>query len=253
LLDLIVCEFSKIRRQKFILVSVLSACLFPVPMTILVAKDSLPFEQLFKLVINFGYFLLLPIVLSIVASQLFFIERDNDVLKNLVTIPISKGKLACAKLIVLCMIALLYSIVGLGATIVGGLIIGIVEDTVTKIGMSLILGGMVFLATLPVVVLIVYFNRSYVFSIILSFICSMFSFGLSLNIVNLRPSNPLLNILPMPIIMRWWMAFWDDPTGKYAALREPYLLSTFACVGLLCLMATMAILLISIIYQKQED
>lgn len=83
LLDIISCEFSKLKRLKFILISILGACLFPIPATILIAKDNLPFEQLFKLVVNFGYFLLLPIVLSIVASQLFFIERDNDVLKNL--------------------------------------------------------------------------------------------------------------------------------------------------------------------------
>ncbi|WP_236875898.1 ABC transporter permease, partial [Clostridioides difficile] len=46
------------------------------------------------------FFLVLPIVLSIVASQLFFIERDNDVLKNLATVPVQKGKLALAKLAV---------------------------------------------------------------------------------------------------------------------------------------------------------
>lgn len=101
LLDIISCEFSKLKRLKFILISILGACLFPIPATILIAKDNLPFEQLFKLVVNFGYFLLLPIVLSIVASQLFFIERDNDVLKNLATVPVQKGKLALAKLAVL--------------------------------------------------------------------------------------------------------------------------------------------------------
>lgn len=253
MLDLIACEFSKIKRQKYILVSIMGACLFPIPMTVLVAKDSLPFDQLYKLVINFGYFLLLPIVLSIVASQLFFMERDNDVLKNLETIPVSKGKLARAKLAVLMIISLLYSIAGLGATIIGGLIVGTVDGIVAKLGMSLVFGVMFFVAVLPVVVLIVYFNRSYVFSIILSFIYAVFNFGLSLNIINFKPSNPLLNVLPAPIIMRWWMASWGDPTGEYAALRQPYLLSTPACVGILLLIATVTILLISTIYKKQED
>lgn len=71
--------------------------------------------------------MLLPIVLSIVASQLFFIERDNDVLKNLATVPVPKGKLALAKLAVLLFISLFYSVAGLGATIIGGFIVGIVE------------------------------------------------------------------------------------------------------------------------------
>ncbi|HDQ2230660.1 TPA: ABC transporter permease, partial [Clostridioides difficile] len=50
LLDIISCEFSKLKRLKFILISILGACLFPIPATILIAKDNLPFEQLFKLV-----------------------------------------------------------------------------------------------------------------------------------------------------------------------------------------------------------
>lgn len=253
MLDLISCEFSKTKRLKFILVSILGACLFPIPATILIAKDNLPFEQLFKLVINFGYFLLLPIVLSIVASQLFFIERDNDVLKNLATVPVPKGKLALAKLAVLLVVSLIYSVVGLGSTIIGGLLIGTVEGITVKLGMSITFGIMFFVATLPVVILIVYFNRSYIFSIILSFVYTIFNFSISLNIINFEPNNPLLSVLPAPIIIRWWMASWGDPTGEYTALRQPYLLSTTACVGILCLIAIMATLLICMIYKKQEN
>ena len=145
-------------------------------------------------------------VLSIVASQLFFMERDNDVLKNLATVPVPKGKLALAKLSVLLVISLLYSVTGLGATIIGGLVVGTVEGIAAKLWMSLTFGIMFFVAALPVVVLIVYFNRSYVFSIILSFVYTIFNFGLSLNLISFEPNNPLLSVLPAPIIMRWWMA-----------------------------------------------
>ncbi|HBL8162478.1 TPA: ABC transporter permease, partial [Clostridioides difficile] len=31
LLDIISCEFSKLKRLKFILISILGACLFPIP------------------------------------------------------------------------------------------------------------------------------------------------------------------------------------------------------------------------------
>lgn len=253
MLDLISCEFSKIKRLKFILISILGACLFPIPATILIAKDNLPFEQLFKLVINFGYFLLLPIVLSIVASQLFFIERDNDVLKNLATVPVPKGKLALAKLAVLLIISLFYSISGLGATIIGGLLIGTVDGIAVKLGMSIAFGIMFFVATLPVMVLIVCFNRSYIFSVILSFVYTIFNFSISLNLINFEPNNLPLSVLPAPIIMRWWMASWGDPTGEYTALRQPYLLSTPACVGILCLIAIIATMLICMIYKKQEN
>jgi bacitracin transport system permease protein len=106
LLDLIICEFAKIRRQKFILFCMLAAFLFPISLTAFVAKDKMHFEQLFKLVVTFGDFLLLPCVLSVVASILFFMERDSDMLKNLMTVPVSKFKLVVAKLSVLLIVAI---------------------------------------------------------------------------------------------------------------------------------------------------
>ncbi|HGT1497230.1 TPA: ABC transporter permease [Clostridioides difficile] len=186
-------------------------------------------------------------------ANYFFIERDNDVLKNLATVPVQKGKLALAKLAVLLFISLFYSVAGLGATIIGGFIVGIVEGVAVKLGMSIAFGIMFFVTVLPVVVLIVYFNRSYIFSIILSFVYAIFNFSISLNIINFEPNNPILSVLPAPVIMRWWMAFWGDPTGEYTALRQPYLLSTPACVGILCLITIIAVLLICMIYKKQEN
>lgn len=253
MLDLVICEFAKIKRQRFIQISMLAACLFPIPMTILVAKDKLGFEQLFRLVIMFGDFLLLPCVLSVVASILFFMERDNDVLKNLMTVPVSKMKLVSAKLTMLFIVAVLYSIAGLGATIIGGLIVGKVEGIAFKFGLSVVLGIMFFVSVLPVIIFIVYFNKSYIFSIIIAFIYSIFNFGIALNMVNFTPDSVLLNILPTPVIMRWWMSSWSGLSAEYVALRKPYMLSTTVCAGILFLIAAMSILLISIIYKKQED
>lgn len=253
LLDLIICEFSKIKRQKFILFCMLAACIFPIPLTALVAKDRLHFEQLFKLVVTFGDFLLLPCVLSVVASILFFMERDSDMLKNLMTIPVPKTKLVIAKLYVLLIVAVLYSIAGLGATIIGGLVVGAVEGVAFKLGLSAILGIMLFVSDLPVVIFIVYFNKSYIFSIIIAFIYSIFNFGIALNMLNFAPDNALISILPVPVIMRWWTSYWNGLTAEYLVMRKPYMLSTPVCVGILFLIAVISVLLISIVFKKQED
>lgn len=252
MLDLIICEFAKIKRQRFILFSMLAACLFPVPMTLLVAKDRLDFEQLFRLVVMFGHFLLLPCVLSVVASILFFMDRDSDVLKNLITVPVSKTKLVIAKLTVLFIVAVLYSIAGLGATIIGGLIVGTVEGIAFKLGLSVALGIMFFVSVLPVIILIVYFNKSYIFSIIIAFIYSTFNFGIVFNMINFAPDSVLLTVLPVPVIMRWWMSSWSGLTAEYVALRKPYMLSTPVCAGILFLIAAMLIPLISIIYKNRK-
>ncbi len=253
LLDLIICESSKIKRQKFILFCMLAACLFPIPLTVLVAKDSLHFESLFKLVVTFGDFLLLPCVLSVVASILFFIERDSDMLKNLMTVPVPKTKLVAAKLTMLLIVAVLYSIAGLGATIIGGLIVDAVEGITFKLGLSAVLGIMLFVSVLPVIILIVYFNKSYIFSIIIAFIYSVLNFGIALNMMNFAPNSILINILPGPVIMRWWSSYWSGLTPEYLTMRKPYMLSTPVCAGILFLIAAISMLLISISFKKQED
>lgn len=253
MLDLIKCEFAKIKRQRFILFSILAACLFPIPLTALVAKDSLHFEQLFKLVVTFGSFLLLPCVLSVVASILFFMERDSNMLKNLLTVPVPKTKLVAAKLSVLLIVAVLYSIAGLGATIIGGLVVGAVEGVCFKLLLSAILGIMLFVLVLPVVIFIVYFNKSYIFSIIIAFIYSVLNFGIALNMINFAPNSVLINVLPGPVIMRWWSSYWSGLTPEYFAIRKPYMLSTPVCAGILFLIAAISMLLISLSFKKQED
>lgn len=253
MLDLIICEFAKIKRQRFILFSMVAACLFPIPMTVLVAKDHLDFEQLFRLVVMFGHFLLLPCVLSLVASILFFMERDSDMLKNLITIPVSKTKLVVAKLTVLLIIAVLYSIAGLGATIMGGLLVGTVEGIVFKLELSVVIGIMFFVSVLPVIILIVYFNKSYILSTIIAFIYSIFNFGIALNMMNFAPTSILITILPAPVIMRWWMSSWSGLTAEYVTLRKPYMLSTPVCSGMLFFIALISILVISITYKNQEN
>ncbi|MVB10212.1 ABC-2 family transporter protein [Caprobacter fermentans] len=253
MLDLILCEFAKIKRQRFILLSILAACLFPIPLTVLVAKDSLHFEQLFKLVVTFGNFLLLPCVLSVAACVLFFMERDSDMLKNLMTVPVPKTKLAAAKLAVLLIVAVLYSMAGLGATIIGGLVVGAVEGVAFKLGLSVILGIMLFVSVLPVVILIVCFNKSYIFSIIIAFLYSVLNFGIALNMMSFAPNSIFINILPGPVIMRWWSSYWSGLSPEYFAIRKPYMLSTPVCAGILFLIAAISMPLISISYKKQED
>jgi bacitracin transport system permease protein len=147
----------------------------------------------------------------------------------------------------------LYSITGLGATIIGGLIVGAVEGVVFKLGLSAVLGIMLFVSVLPVVILIVYFNKSYIFSIIIAFIYSILNFGIALNMMNFSPNSVPIIVLPSPVIMRWWMFYWSGLDAEYFTLRKPYMLSTPVCAGILFLIAIISILLISIAFKKQED
>ena len=92
MLKLIKCEFTKLKRKRFMLLVSLSAILFPIPLTILMTtpqeiarcgSKAEAFDSLFNLVIGNGVQLLLPCVIGIIAAMLFFMERDNDTFKNL--------------------------------------------------------------------------------------------------------------------------------------------------------------------------
>ena len=106
MLKLVKCEFWKLKRKKFIPLVILSAFLFPVPLTYLMTTPSMmerytdkadAFDGLFNMVLGYGIQFLLPCIIGIIAAMLFFMERDNDTFKNLRTIPVTSTQMVLAK------------------------------------------------------------------------------------------------------------------------------------------------------------
>ena len=56
MLKMLEAEFKKIKRQKFILLTVLAACLFPIPLTIVIVHSKLNYDTLLMFVMEFGFF-----------------------------------------------------------------------------------------------------------------------------------------------------------------------------------------------------
>lgn len=117
MLNLIRCEFWKLKRKMFVQLVLAASFLFPIPLTAIIyylntaqdkyATKAAAFDALWQSVIGFGMLLLLPCILGIVAALLFFMERDNDTFKNLRTIPITSSQMVVAK----CIVLLLFSVV----------------------------------------------------------------------------------------------------------------------------------------------
>ena len=215
------------------------------------AKDGMSFDQLSRANMMFGELLLLPCILGIIASMLFFMERDNDTLKNLVTIPVSRTKIVLAKLFVITILSVLYSVAALGATVIGGLIVGGVEGVLFRLGISIVLGILIAIATFPVVIVIVYFNKSYIFSIIVSFIYAVISFVITMMLSsNPETVNAIASILPIPVILKWYLPLF--PIEDALAYIKPYLMTTPACFGILALYAAVSVYLTVTIYKRKE-
>ena len=128
MLKLIKCEFMKLKRKKFVSFVVFAALLFPIPFSALILRGNVgdlnAFDSLYDMLFCMAIPIMLPCILGIIAAMLFYMERDNSTLKNLMVIPIQKWKIATSKIIVLYFIGLLFAAITLLSSMIGGLIVG---------------------------------------------------------------------------------------------------------------------------------
>ena len=100
MLKLLRCEFAKLKRKPLFFAAAAISALIPLGCALFLpemqefssgaeAVDRL-MSSLFQLS---AYLLLMPAVV-VLASNLLFEEQDNDTLKNLMTVPVSKPALA---------------------------------------------------------------------------------------------------------------------------------------------------------------
>ncbi len=228
---LIKIEFRKMRRRPLVLLATLAAILLPIPASFLAAKTGQGYDFLFKTAINIGHFVMLIPVLCIVAAMLFFEEKRNATLKSLIAIPISPVRLAWAKLIVLLIISLVYSVFAYIATLIGAGIGQIeVEHIGSKLLLILIMGIMTWVSALPCVALIIIISKDYIFSVLLSFMYAIL--GLILSSTTLPWAAPnLFMLLPISVISRWLLPIFQTlHTAPYPFDTDTSMVSTPFCI-----------------------
>lgn len=263
LLKLVKCEFLKLKRKKFIPIGVIFSLLFPIALTFIVKgqfvsgeylsqKDA--FDSLFDMVIVYGMQFLLPCMLGILAAVIFFEERDNDTFKNLKTIPITSTQLVISKIILMLICSIIFCLLSCIASGICGLIFFELNDFGYKLLISAEMGILMGIGILPLVVVVVYFSKTYIFSILLC----VFWTSLNTLITAMYDVLPkfVLWILPIPLSM-----FWSSKEllerGMVLDLSEfqklnllPSTLETFAILGVI---GIISIFLIDYIYRKRSE
>ena len=237
MLNLVKCEFQKLKRKRFIQFTIAAACLFPIPLIVAMAKDGQTFIQLFRAVVLFADTLFLPCVLGIIAAILFSMEQDNDTMKNLLTVPVSKTNIFLTKLTVLFFLSLTYALSAYGASLIGGLIIGQVSNVLFLFLVSMGLG-------------IIVCNKSNVFSIIVAFIYAVLGFALVQTIGRGSALDMLTSVLPICITGKWY--FGIVPVEQALSYILPYTLTTPVAAGLLAMYGIAFILLSLFRYKRAE-
>ena len=261
LLDLIKSEFRKLKRKKLVPLIGLSAFLFPIPLTYLMSTPSImeryadkadAFDGLFNMVLGYGIQFLLPCVIGVLAAMLFFMERDNDTFKNLRTIPVTSTQMVLAKITVLFLFGIFFCMVSVGATILCGTVFLEVYGIGYKLFLAIETGIFITAGTMPLVVLVVFFSKTYIFSVLL---CVFYSV-LNLSATSLFDVLPkaVLWLLPTPLTT-FWSAGDMAVHGINMDLTEMNGLipSTFYVVLILGVMAAVSIFFIDRLYRERRD
>lgn len=231
MLKLVEYEFRKLRRRPLLILATLASILLPIPVSILTARTGQGYDFLYKTVINIGHFVLLIPVLCIIASLLFFEERDNQTLRLLAIIPVSFSGLAWAKMIVLLIVSVSYSVFAYIATVIGAALGGMpVENPLGKLFLCFVMGIMTWVAIFPCVTVLVTLSKNYIFSVLFSFLYAIIGFTLT-NATMPNPSPNLFMVLPVNVVSRWLLPIFNSlNTAKYPFDIAPSAVSMPVCV-----------------------
>jgi len=259
LLKLISCELQKLKRKRFIPFVILSAFLFPPPLAVMMLTPAMAarydtkaqlFDDFYQFVLGYGVELLLPCVIGVIAAMLFFMERDNDTFKNLRTIPVTSTQMIFAKIVVLFLFGLIFSLASAVVTIFCGSLIAEVGGLGYKLWLAVEMGIFITAGTLPLVVLVVFFSKTYIFSILL---CVFYSV-LSLTVEGCYEVLPkfLCWMMPLPLLNIWCAGDMVRHGVRESVGRLEYLVpTTTQTVLILGVMSVLSILLIDYLYKKR--
>lgn len=203
--------------------------------------------------------LLMPAVV-VLASNLLFEEQDNDTLKNLMTVPVSKPTLALAKMALLFLFSIAFMAVGglvnLAIVLASGLEpVGFWKLFFVGIGQ----GIMMWAGALPCVLLVVLLNRSYIISVIITFFYTAVNYIFGTNdyfIMQPFGFNPGA-LLPGPLTFRWFFQYLDT-SGSSAQMTEllerisPYFVTPPQAFLVVILESAVFLTLIALVYKRQS-
>ena len=261
MLKLVICEFSKLKRKKFIWLVILSAFLFPVPLTVLMTMPQTAerydskiaiFNDYFQSVMGYGVELLLPCMIGVIAAMLFFMERDNDTFKNLRTIPITSTQMILAKIIVLFSFGIIFSLASALITILCGGLIAEVNNIAYRLFFALEMGIFITAGTLPLIVLVVFFSKNYIFSVLLCVFYSVLSMTAESSFGALP--KVMCWLMPIPLTTLWSAGnLTAHGTMDGVGMLENLIPTTFQTIIILAIIALLSVIVIDYMYKKRGD
>ena len=174
MLDLVIGEFIKLKRKKITVCTALAACMFPIPVALIVIANSYDMKNIFAMMVQLGDCFMMPLMLGMFAMIFFYMEQDFDTMKNMRLIPVSMGKWLCAKLIVIALVSVLYSIVSIFASFLIGLAVRDISGIWSNFIIHILIGCLMCAALLPIIAVLISQKNNYIVTGILIFLFVMF-------------------------------------------------------------------------------
>lgn len=263
MLKLIRCEFLKWKRRPLVFLSLLLSALLPVAYAVFLADAGTDVDATNNMMAGLfqlsAYLLLMPL-LVILASNMLFEELDNDTLKNLVTIPVSRTKLVLSKMLVLLLFSMGFMAVGALVCLAVLLIQGwnpVGFWKLFRVGMGE--GVIMWVGALPCILLVVLLDKNYIVSVVITFFYTIANYLLTNNDMFLTQPFGLNagTLLPGPLAFRWTFQFYDHSSisEELAELLErisPYFLNHVQVFGVIFIEAMVFLALIAFIYRRRE-
>lgn len=255
---LIRCEFQKLKRKKLFHIAFFTTFIIPFFFSFLLTGRDLD-DRMSVVREENGFLLLIPLAV-VLAANLFFEEHDHDTLKNLLCVPVTKARLAAAKLVVLLCFCVAYQLAGYAVSLLLAALAGIsLEGWALQLFLVGSTGVLLWAAALPCVLFVVWFNKSYILSVLLAFAYTMLNYILHFSdrVVMVPLGLNAATFLPVPLLFRWLYQYhsMEGVKGETLLFYErfhPYFVSTPAVFAILLLEAAVCTALIAGVYHRQD-
>ncbi|WP_300252310.1 ABC transporter permease [uncultured Subdoligranulum sp.] len=263
--ELILCEFRKLKRRRILWLVAFAACLFPVPVVLLSYTSGGGAEGAFEtasliLLSWIGVPLMVPFLAGLLAALLFCTEQDNGTLKNLYTIPVRPAALALAKVAVIFLLAVVFTLLTFLAALAAAVGFGFsVAGLGRKLAAAVLVGLFYAALSLPAVFLVLWLRRGMLLSVLLSGVYAVVLETLTwrgvLAISNGRAFDPAqfsLRVAPM-LIFRWYSGFVYAGTDTAMTAQEAFFsVPTWQVAAVCAAVAALCLPLILWVWKRRE-
>lgn len=186
-----------------------------------------------------------------VEAILFFMERDNDTFKSLRTIPITSTQMVLAKIAALFIFSFIFCVATTVVSMLCGMFVFKVQGVVYKLWHTIELAIFITAGTLPIIAVIVFFSRSYIFSILLCVFYSVLSVS-AIMLYNVLP-KAVLHILPISLTAFWSASDMSKHIKMNLTEIEALIPTTTQVIITLFFMAALSIMAIVHLYKKRGE